>query len=189
MSAVINYYSILGVSQTAKKREITIAYRKLALKYHPDLIKSNETLIDFSEINEAYRNLCDSQLRAKLDQALKVSINQNSGIKAPKQFSPINQIKNIYWPTIIQKLKKFTKVDTNSFYSDLELSKSFAEEGGYQEFAFQIINQDSLGNEIRKEKKLKISIPAKIKDGTILHLKGFKDEYIDEIHFKIKVVN
>jgi molecular chaperone DnaJ len=32
----VNYYTILGVSQYAKYREIKVAYRRLALKYHPD---------------------------------------------------------------------------------------------------------------------------------------------------------
>ena len=33
---IMDYYSILGVSQNAKYREIKAAYRRLALKYHPD---------------------------------------------------------------------------------------------------------------------------------------------------------
>lgn len=188
MSAVKNYYSILGVSRGASRRDITIAYRKLALRHHPDLIKNHLHEIDFSEINEAYKTLSTPNLRAKYDASFDQKHRQAPTPQPSKDHSLLGKIRNLYWPAI---LKKFQELNTHSpanYFSELELTRVLAERGGYQEFNFQIINQDSLGNEIRKEKRLKIAIPAKVKDGTVLHLKGFKDEQIDEIHFKIKVV-
>ena len=61
-----DYYDILGVSKNATDDEIKKAYRRLALKHHPDKEGGNEA--KFKEINEAYQVLSDKQKRAQYDQ-------------------------------------------------------------------------------------------------------------------------
>ena len=64
-----DYYKILGVERKANKEDIKRAYRKLALKYHPDRNPTNKQAEDkFKEINEAYQVLRDPQKRARYDQ-------------------------------------------------------------------------------------------------------------------------
>ncbi|MCA9120956.1 MAG: molecular chaperone DnaJ [Planctomycetaceae bacterium] len=64
-----DYYEILGVSRTASDREIANAYRKLALKYHPDANSNDEdATIRFKEAAEAYEVLNDAEKRARYDQ-------------------------------------------------------------------------------------------------------------------------
>lgn len=64
-----DYYSTLGVSKTASQDEIKKAYRKLALKYHPDRTKGDKTSEQkFKEINEANEVLSDPDKRKKYDQ-------------------------------------------------------------------------------------------------------------------------
>jgi len=58
----------LGVEKNASTEEIKKAYRKLALKYHPDRGGSEEDARKFKEINEAYQVLSDPQKRAQYDQ-------------------------------------------------------------------------------------------------------------------------
>lgn len=65
-----NYYFILGVSIYARELEIKQAYRKLALKFHPDKNPSQEAETIFKEINEAYEVLGDSQKKILYDQML-----------------------------------------------------------------------------------------------------------------------
>ncbi len=64
-----DYYKILGVSKEASNDEIKNAYRKLALKYHPDKTKGDKDSEQrFKEINEAYQVLSDSAKRQQYDQ-------------------------------------------------------------------------------------------------------------------------
>ena len=64
-----DYYEILGVSKSASKDEIKKAYRKLALKYHPDKNKGDKASEDkFKEASEAYHVLSDDKRKTNYDQ-------------------------------------------------------------------------------------------------------------------------
>ena len=66
-----NYYDILGVDKKATPDEIKSAYRKLAMKYHPDRNQGDAAAAEkFKEINEANETLSDSQKRAAYDYEL-----------------------------------------------------------------------------------------------------------------------
>ena len=68
MNSKRDYYEILGVSQNATDQEIKSAYRKLALKYHPDTNQSDKNAEEkFKEAAEAYSVLCDPEKRARYD--------------------------------------------------------------------------------------------------------------------------
>lgn len=63
-----DYYNILGVSKDADENEIKKAYRKLALKYHPDKNSAADAKKKFHDISEAYEVLSDKNKRAVFDQ-------------------------------------------------------------------------------------------------------------------------
>ncbi len=64
-----DYYEILGVSKSAEDKEIKKAYRKLAIKYHPDKNPDDSSAEEkFKEAAEAYEVLSDSQKKARYDQ-------------------------------------------------------------------------------------------------------------------------
>ena len=62
-----NYYSILGVSKNATQIEITIEYRKLLLKYHPDICEDGNAQERFLKIEKAFEVLSDSKKRDEYD--------------------------------------------------------------------------------------------------------------------------
>jgi molecular chaperone DnaJ len=63
-----DYYEVLGVGKEADPKEIKSAYRKLALKYHPDRSQEPDAEDKFKEISEAYAVLSDPDKRKQYDQ-------------------------------------------------------------------------------------------------------------------------
>ncbi|EGT2198053.1 TPA: molecular chaperone DnaJ [Clostridioides difficile] len=69
MSTKRDYYEVLGISKGAEAQEIKKAYRKLAMKYHPDRNPGDKEAEEkFKEINEAYEVLSDDTKRKTYDQ-------------------------------------------------------------------------------------------------------------------------
>ena len=64
-----DYYDILGVARNASKDDLKKAYRKLAMKYHPDRNTDDPSAADkFKEASEAYEILSDDSKRSTYDQ-------------------------------------------------------------------------------------------------------------------------
>ncbi len=72
-----DYYEILGISKNASSDEIKKAYRKAAVKYHPDKEGGDEA--KFKEAGEAYEVLKDSQKRQRYDQFGHAGVGGNGG--------------------------------------------------------------------------------------------------------------
>ena len=80
MSKKRDYYEILEVSKSASAEEIKKAYRKVALKFHPDRNQGDKASEEkFKEAAEAYEILSDPQKKAKYDQYGHAGVNQGNG--------------------------------------------------------------------------------------------------------------
>ena len=76
-----DFYDILGVNRDASEDEIKKAYRKLAMKYHPDRNPDNPKAEEhFKEVKEAYEILSDGQKRAAYDQYGHAGIDPQAGM-------------------------------------------------------------------------------------------------------------
>lgn len=75
-----DFYEILGIAKNASEDEIKKAYRKLAMKYHPDRNPDSKTAEDkFKEVKEAYEMLSDSDKRDAYDRYGHAGVDPNMG--------------------------------------------------------------------------------------------------------------
>jgi len=74
-----DFYEVLGVAKNASEADIKKAYRRLAMKHHPDRNKDDKTAeAKFKEANEAYEILSDAQKRAAYDQFGHAGVDPNA---------------------------------------------------------------------------------------------------------------
>ena len=193
-----DYYKTLGVSKNASKADIKKAYRKLALKYHPDRAeKSNiePKLAEkkFKEISEAYSILSDDKKRQQYDQYGPDFFDQFSGGRGG-------------FRTTIDPFEIFSQ-----FFGGSQGGFSFRNMGGSPFSSFQSQASPQKGSDIKinfkvktseldtdsstitktinlkrkftdgniKSEKIRIPIPTSIKDGKVLRIssKGNQGKY------------
>ncbi|MDR0645839.1 MAG: molecular chaperone DnaJ [Elusimicrobiota bacterium] len=88
-----DYYSVLGVTRSASEIEIKTAYRKLAMKYHPDRNpESSEAEEKFKTVNEAFEVLSDAQKRQMYDDYGHEGVNMAGGAGGFGGFSGFEDI-------------------------------------------------------------------------------------------------
>ena len=76
-----DYYEVLGVDRSASEADMKKAFRRLAMKYHPDRNKEDPDAEQrFKEAKEAYEVLADSQKRSAYDQFGHAGVEQSAGM-------------------------------------------------------------------------------------------------------------
>lgn len=94
-----DYYEVLQVTRTATKVEIDRAYRKLAIKFHPDSNRNDpEATLKFKECSEAYEVLADGEKRARYDQFGHAGLAGGGG--AGSQFTDFESFGDIFGDVI-----------------------------------------------------------------------------------------
>ena len=75
-----DYYEVLGLQKGASEEQIKKAFRKMAMKYHPDKNPGDKTAeAKFKEINEAYGVLSDPEKKKMYDQFGHAGVDPNAG--------------------------------------------------------------------------------------------------------------
>ena len=87
-----DYYEVLGVGRGAAEAEVKKAYRRLAMKHHPDRNPNNpEAEASFKEAKEAYEVLCDPDKRSAYEESMRVPMLA----QCPELINPGTEVKQI----------------------------------------------------------------------------------------------
>lgn len=181
MATKRDYYEILGLKKTATAAEIKSAYRKMALKYHPDQNKEKDAEEKFKEINEAYQVLSDEKKKQAYDQFGHAAFDAASGMGG-NPFAGGFQNGPFTWS--YQTSGGQNPFEGMDFNDPFEIFESFFG-GGFAGNARRrpryslTISFDEAVHGAEKEveiegKKRKIKIPAGADDGTRLRFDDFE---------------
>src|SRR5688572_4072365 len=189
-----DYYKILGVERKASADDIRSAYRKLAMKYHPDKNPGDKKAEDkFKDINEAYQVLSDDSKRAKYDQLGSAYtnfrgrggrpgdfqwedwFNQNAGQRGRSYANPddmfgggnVNSFSDFFRMMFGEAMRSSVRNQASQGYEQ-EAQISFDE-------AFQGTTRQLQTN----GRKLQVKIPAGVETGSKVRVAGAGPEGID----------
>lgn len=114
---MVDYYSILGLANTATKDDVKKAYKKLAKKWHPDKNPENqeEATRRFKEVSEAYQVLVDDNKRRTYDREGKDGLNPAGARRSSHRGAPDN---NFNFP----RPEDFNYPDTDNIRKQQEFS-------------------------------------------------------------------
>jgi len=197
--AFIDYYKILGIKKNATENDIKKAYRKLARKYHPDLNpNSKEAEKKFKEINEANEVLSHKENRKKYDKYGKDWEHAEHFEKAEKQQQ--------YQRSSQQGSRgSFNESDYSDFFESMFGGRSSRSSRNSVKFRGQDYHAELQLNlkDVYKThkrtltvngKNIRLTIPAGVKNGQIIKIKGHGSEGINggpkgDLHIKFSIKN
>ena len=178
----LDYYKVLGIAKKASQDDIKKAYRKLARKYHPD-VNPNDKASEkkFKEINEAHEVLSHPENRKKYDQYGKDWKHADAYDEARKQQAGRGGGRGHF--TYDHGQGDFGGGDFSDFFESI-----FGQSGGFSSRQSRSMKGQDLTTETTislkdahvdhkrvlnvQGKKLRITIPAGIKDGQTIRLRG-----------------
>jgi DnaJ-class molecular chaperone len=192
-----DYYDILGVDKKAAAKEIKSAYRKMALKYHPDKNKASDAEEKFKEINEAYQVLSDGEKKKAYDQFGHAAFDPASGM-GRNPFSGASRQGPFTWSYSSSSggQNPFGNVDFGDPFAIFEtfFGGGFSRQrGGFrprQRYSLAIDFMEAIKG-VEKEvevegKKHKIKVPAGANDGTRIRFDDFDISIEVRTHQKFK---
>jgi curved DNA-binding protein len=180
-----DYYEILGVDRNATDKEIKLAFKKLAKKYHPDLHTGEDKKVaeeKFKEMNEAYEVLSDREKREKYDRL-------GANWKAGMDFTPPPGYGDVHFEYTnlgdFEKFGGFSDFFETLFggrrtgYGRTGTERSWARKGEDVEAFIDLTLEEayhggrrSISIGTTNTKQLGVTIPAGVRDGTKIRLSG-----------------
>ena len=189
-----DYYAVLGVSESATPEEIKKAYRKLARKYHPDVSKEADASDRFKDVGEAYEVLKDPEKRAEYDQLRKYGTRDDGSFQPPPGWQSASGFGGGgYTEADARQFSDFfeeifgggrrgdfggggfhqsMRMRGEDVHARLALFLEEAFNGCEKQVSFTVHEPDDQGRLIPRQKTLKVKIPAGMREGQHIRLKG-----------------
>lgn len=189
-----DYYAVLGVSESASPEEIKKSYRKLARKYHPDVSKEDNADEKFKDLGEAYEVLKDPEKRAEYDQLRKYGAQSDGSFQPPPGWQSASGFGGGgYTDTDSRQFSDFfeqmfgggqsagsgaggfrqnVRMRGEDVHARLALFLEEVFNGSEKQVSFTVHEADEQGRVVARQKTLKVKIPAGMREGQHLRLKG-----------------
>ncbi len=191
-----DYYAVLGVSESASADEIKKAYRKLARKYHPDVSKEEDADEKFKDVGEAYEVLKDPEKRAEYDQLRKYGARSDGSFEPPPGWQSASgfrsggyteadarQFSDFFEEVFGGGARGFSGGGFGGFRQNMQSRGEdvharlalFLEEafhGCEKQIQFTTHEVDEQGRILTRPKTLNVKIPAGMREGQHIRLKG-----------------
>ncbi|MCS5562757.1 DnaJ C-terminal domain-containing protein [Marinobacter sp.] len=193
-----DYYAALGVSESASPEDIKKAYRKLARKYHPDVSKEDKAADKFKDIGEAYEVLKDPEKRAEYDQIRKYGARTDGSFQPPPGWQSASGFGGGgYTEADARQFSDFfeeifggghraggqgrggfggfgqsMRMRGEDVHARLALFLEEVFHGCEKQVSFTVHEPDKQGRIRERQKTLNVKIPAGMREGQHLRLKG-----------------
>ncbi|MBI5822801.1 MAG: J domain-containing protein [Chloroflexi bacterium] len=188
-----DYYKILGVDRKASADDIRSAYRKLAVKYHPDKNPGDKKAEDkFKDINEAYQVLSDEQKRARYNQLGSAYSNFQTRGGRPGDFQwddwfqqgagQRGNVDDVFGGGGATFSDFFRTIFGEAVRSSARGQQQQMQENGYQQdltISFQEAYEGTMRQLQTNARKLQVRIPAGVKTGSKVRVAGAGPEGTD----------
>ncbi|MBO6849253.1 MAG: DnaJ domain-containing protein [Marinobacter sp.] len=194
-----DYYAVLGVSESASPEDIKKAYRKLARKYHPDVSKEDDADTKFKDLGEAYEVLKDPEKRAEYDELRKYGARPDGSFEPPPGWQSASGFgRGGYTEADARQFSDFfeeifggghgghssqgfsggrgfrqsNRMRGEDVHARLALFLEEVFQGCEKQVSFRVHEADDHGRIVARQKNLKVKIPAGMREGQHLRLKG-----------------
>ncbi|WP_298448748.1 DnaJ C-terminal domain-containing protein [uncultured Marinobacter sp.] len=189
-----DYYAVLGVSESASPEEIKKSYRKLARKYHPDVSKEDNADEKFKDLGEAYEVLKDPEKRAEYDQLRKYGAQADGSFQPPPGWQSASgfggggytDADSRQFSDFFEQMfgggqgpgqgaggfRQTVRMRGEDVHARLALFLEEVFNGSEKQVSFAVHEADEQGRVIARQKTLKVKIPAGMREGQHLRLKG-----------------